>query len=56
MFAAAPVLNLSTNTKVSAVYFRDLFKIKAGVCASVCACVCVGTGWACEATCPWKRV
>lgn len=39
MFAAAPVLNLSSNTKASVVYFRDLFKAKAGETS-----VCVGTG------------
>lgn len=37
VFAAAPVLNLSSNTKASIVYFRDLLKAKAG--ETVCVCV-----------------
>lgn len=50
MFAAAPVLNLSSNTKVSIVYFRELFKAKAGKTGRGEGC----TGWLCEATCPWE--
>lgn len=42
-FVAAPVLNLSSNTKAGIVYFRELLKAKAYVCvyACMCACVCV---------------
>lgn len=43
MTAAAPVLNLSSNTKGSMMYFRDLFKTEAGgtgVCVHMCVCVC----------------
>lgn len=36
VFAAAPLLNLPSNTKTSAVYFREPFKAKA---AGICVCV-----------------
>lgn len=61
MLAAAPVLNLSSNTKASIVYFRDLFKVRSWswrdicVCAGACVCVCECLGIR-KATCPWKRV
>lgn len=45
MLAAAPVLNLSSNTKASIVYFRDLFKVRSWSWRDICVCagarVCV---------------
>lgn len=41
-FAAVPLLNLSSNTKTSVVFFGEPFKAKScrDLCLRVCLCVC----------------